>query len=57
MKLNNKNNTIDPAQDPFVYLWLINCVLYAVVAAFLIVNTSQTGKGKAEDKQKEMYER
>ena len=62
MKL-NKNNTIDPAQDPFVHLWLMNCVLYAVVAAFLIVkewtrkNTSQTGKGKAEDKQKEIYER
>ena len=63
MKLNNKINTIDLARDPFVYLWLINCVLYAVVAAFLIMkgwtrkNTSQTGKGKAEDKQKEMIER
>ena len=38
-------------------------MLYAVEAAFLIVkgwtrkNTSQTGKGKAEDKQKEMNER
>ena len=40
-----------------------NCVLYAVVAAFLIVkgwtgkDTSQTGKGEAEDKQREIYER
>lgn len=37
--------------------------MYTVVVAFLIVkgwtrqNTSQTGKGKAEDKQKETYER
>ena len=63
MKLNNKINTIDLDQDPFVHLWLINCVLFAVVATFLIVKgwtrkyTSQTGKGKVEDKQKEMYER
>ena len=62
MKL-NQNNDIDSAQDPFVYLWLTNCVLYAVVAAFLMVkgwmrkNTSQIGKGKVEDEQKEMYER
>ena len=61
-KLNNNFNTIDLAQDPFVYLWLINYVLYAVVAAFFIEkgwtrkNTSQTGKGKAEDKQKGLYE-
>ena len=54
------NNTINLAKDPFVYLWLINCVLYVVVAGFLIVkgwtrkNTSQTGKSKVEDKQKEM---
>ena len=57
MKLNNQNNTIDSAQDPFVYLWLTNCVLY-VVAAFLTVkgwtrkNTSQTGKGKAESRER-----
>ena len=63
MKLNNMINTINLAKDPFVYLWLINCVLYVVVAGFLIVkgwtrkNTSQTGKSKVEDKQKEMYER
>ena len=62
MKL-NQNNNINSAQDPFVYLWLTNCALYAVVVAFLMVkgwmrkNTSQIGKGKVEDEQKEMYER
>ena len=34
MKENNgSSNIIDPAQDPFAYLWLANCVLYSIVIA------------------------
>ena len=36
MKQNNVNNAPDPAKNPFVFLWLANCVIYdSVVVAFL----------------------
>lgn len=35
-ELLKQNNTVDPAENPFGWLWLANCILYAVVIAFLI---------------------
>ena len=29
-------HSIDPTTNPFGYLWMANCILYSVVAAFLI---------------------
>ena len=38
MKENNGfSYIIDPAQDPFVYLWLGKCVLYSVVIALFMI--------------------
>ena len=37
MKQNDVNNAPDPEQNPFVFLWLANCVIYAVVVAFLVM--------------------
>lgn len=37
MKQNDVNNAPDPAQNPFVFLWLANCVIYSVVVAFLVL--------------------
>ena len=31
-----KQNSVLPVENPFEYLWLINCVVYAVVVAFLV---------------------
>ena len=36
MKQNDVNNAPDPAQDPFVFLWLAICVI-SVVVAFLVI--------------------
>ena len=34
---NGSSYIIDPAQDPFVYLWLGNCVLYSVLIALFMI--------------------
>ncbi|XP_044171503.1 uncharacterized protein LOC122955828, partial [Acropora millepora] len=60
-----KRNTIpDPAQDPFGYLWIANCILYSVIVAFYISkdwkkgdgNGEPTGKPKRGSKAKEEFE-
>ena len=45
---NNVNNAPDPAQNPFVFLWLANCVIYSVVIAFLVLK----GWEKSEEQNK-----
>ena len=37
MKQNDVNNAPDPVQNPFVFLWPANCVIYSVVVAFLVM--------------------
>ena len=37
MRQNDLNNAPDLAQNPFVLLWLANCVIYSVVVAFLVL--------------------
>ena len=37
MKQNDVNGVADPAQNPFVFLWLANCVIYSVLVAFLVM--------------------
>ena len=63
MKENNgSSNIFDPAQDPFVCLWLANCVLYSVVIALFVIKgwrkkrDLRPGKTKSEEKEKELYE-
>ena len=63
MKENNgSSNIIDPAQDPFIYLWLANCVLYSVVIALFVMKGCRkrrdlrAGKAKLEERQKKLYE-
>ena len=64
MKENNgSSNTIHPAQGPFVYLWLANCVLYCffffalfVVKGWRKKRDLRAGKTKLAEKQKELYE-
>ena len=60
-----KHNTIpDPAQDPFGYLWIVNCILYSVIVAFYISkdwkkddgNGERTRKPKRGSKAKEEFE-
>ena len=50
MKQNDVNNAPDPEQNPFVFLWLANCVIYAVVVAFLVMKGWEQ-KWTAEQKQ------
>ena len=64
MKQNDVNNAPDPAQNPFVFLWLANCVVYSVVVAFLVmkgwkkkVNSGTKAMKKSPDERmKEIYE-
>ena len=64
MKQNDVNNAPDPAQNPFVFLWLANCVIYSVVVAFLVmkgwekkVNSGTKAMKKSPDERmKEIYE-
>ena len=37
MKQNEVNNALDPAQNPFAFIWLANCVIYSVVVAYLVM--------------------
>ena len=48
---NDVNNAPDPAQNPFVFLWLANCFIYSVVVAFLVV---RGWKKKSEQRKKAM---
>ena len=48
MKQNDVNNAPDPAQNPFVFLWLANCVIYSVVIVFLVLK----GWEKSEEQNK-----
>ena len=42
-----KHNTVpDPAQDPFGYLWIVNCTLYSVIVAFYISKDWKKGQWK-----------
>ena len=44
-----KRNTIpDPAQDPFGYLWIANCLLYSVIVAFYISKDWKKSDGNGE---------
>ena len=57
--LRQRNNTESPRDDPFHYLWLVNCVLYAVVAAFLLNKgwkKISAGKKRSVDKDKDRLE-
>ena len=64
MKQNDVNNAPDPAQNPFVFLWLANCVIYSVVVAFLVmkgwekkVNSGTKAMRKSPDERmREIYE-
>lgn len=59
---NGSSNIIDPAQDPFICLWLANCVLYSVVIAFFVMKGCRkrrdlrAGKAKLEKRKKKLYE-
>ena len=35
--LMSRNKQVSPNENPFEYLWLVDCVLYSVVAAFLLL--------------------
>ena len=60
---NNVNNAPDPAQNPFVFLWLANCVIYSVVIAFLVlkgwekkVKSRRKAMKSPDERMKEIYE-
>ena len=46
MKQNEVNNAPDPAQNPFVFIWLANCVIYSEVVAYLVMK----GRKKSEQR-------
>lgn len=50
MKQNDVNNALYPAQNPFVFIWLANCVINSVVVAFLVLKGWKK-KYTAEQKQ------
>ena len=63
MKDNNGSSyIIDPAQDPFVYLWLANCVLYSVLIALFMIKRwrekrdLRASKTKMKERKEELYE-
>ena len=64
MKKNDVNSAPDPAQNPFVFLWLANCFIYSVVVAFLVVrvekekvnNGTKAMKKSPDERMKEIYE-
>ena len=63
MKQNDVNNAPDPAQNPFLFLWLANCVICSVVVAFLVlkgwkkkVNSGTKAMKSPDERMKEIYE-
>ena len=53
MKQNDVNNAPDPAQNPFVFLWLANCVIYSVVVAFLVLKGWEKSEQRNKSNEKE----
>ena len=41
---------ISPVEDPFGYLWMVNCVLYATVVAFLLLKGWKKPTAQGETK-------
>ena len=63
MKQNNVNKAPDPEQNPFVFLWLANYVIYSVVVAFLVMEgwekseqCKKTMKESPDERMKEIHE-
>ena len=65
MKQNNVNNAPDPAQNPFVFLWLANWVIYSICSGCVFsderlkkkVNSRTKAMKKSPDERmKEIYE-
>ena len=58
----SQNNAINPSENPFGFLWLVNCAFYSVVVAFLIQKgwkknwNARNVTAKSEEKMKEKYE-
>ena len=44
--------SINPNRNPFEYLWMINCILYAVIVAFLEELELKNGRNRLELKDK-----
>ena len=59
---NGNNDTIDQDKEPAVYLLLANCILYATVIAFFLVNgwkkksKRQSRETKPKEKRRGVYE-
>ena len=58
-----KQQNVFPADNPFCYLWITNCVLYSVVVAFLLHKgwkkqgpKRQSSCGSKQQKRKRVYE-
>ena len=51
MKQNDVNNAPDPAQNPFVFLWLANCVIYLLRGGCIFSDERLEKKWTAEQKQ------
>ena len=52
-----EKNKVSEIDQPFVYLWMANCILYAVVVAFLLAknwtkNGNSQAKGRGKNKKK-----
>ena len=59
MKQNDVNNAPDPAQNPFVFLWLANCFIYSVVVERLekkVKSGTKAMKKSPDERLKEIYE-
>ena len=56
MKRMNVNNAHDPAQNPFVFLWLANCVTYSVLIAFLVMKGWKKVKDGTKANKKSLIE-
>ena len=59
-----EKNKVSELDQPFVYLWMANCILYAVVVTFLLAknwkkngNSQAKGRGKNKEiKRRENYD-
>ena len=48
-----EKNKVSEIDQPFVYLWMANCILYAVVVAFLLAkNWKKNRNSQTEDRGK-----
>ena len=52
----------EPADDPFIFLWIANCALYSTVAAFLLLKgwkkaaANDRTRRTVSDKKKKEYQ-